>query len=162
MKTKEVIVKELNELYTSNDYVVVVDFKGLNAEDTSSFRGALWKQCECRFLVVKNTLNKIASKGTDYEANVNFSGQCGVIFCNDLLKVSKVINEFCFKNNKLKFVTCLNKKEVCSEEQVKEFATLPSMDELRAKLLYTLNAAGTSLVRAMNEKVKQQNGDLES
>ena len=41
MKTKEDVVKEINELYANNSYAVVVDFKGLNATDTSDFRGAL-------------------------------------------------------------------------------------------------------------------------
>ena len=162
MKTKEDVVKEINELYANNSYAVVVDFKGLNAADTSEFRGALRTKCGCKFLVVKNTLNRIASKGTEFEPNVNFKGQCGIIFCNDLLNVSKVINDFCFKTERAQFVACLNKGEVCSEEQIKELASLPSIEVLRTKLLYMLNSVGSSLVRAMAEKVKKEGGSLDA
>ena len=160
MKTKEEIVKELNELYNCNDYAVVVDFKGLNATDTQAFRGSLKTKCGCKFLVVKNTLNRIGAKNTAFEPNVNFNGQCGVIFCNDLINVSKVVNEFCFKTQRAKFITCLNKGEVCGEEQIKELASLPSMEVLRTKLLCMLNSVGSSLVRAMAEKVKKEGGEL--
>ena len=162
MKTKEEIVKEFNTLYNNNDYAVVVDFKGLNATDTAMFRSALRTKCGSKFLVVKNTLNKVSSKGTDYEANIDFKGQCGVIFCNDLLNVAKVVDEFCFKTQKAKLVKCLNKKEIVSEEQVKELAALPSMEVLRTKLLLVLNAVGSSMVRAMVERVKKEGGEIES
>ena len=162
MNVKEDIVKELNKLYNDSNYAVVLDFKGLNAADTSAFRGDLRTKCNCSFLVVKNTLNKIGAKGTSFEKNVDFKGQCGVIFCDDLLKVSKVVNDFCFKTNKVKFISCLNKSDICSEEQIKELASLPSIEVLRTKLLYVLNSVGSSVVRAMAERVKQQGGELGS
>ena len=112
MKTKEEIINTFKELYKNNEYAVIVDYKGMNATDTSAFRCELKTKCGVKFLVVKNTLNRISSQGTDYEKNVNFKGQCGVVFCNDLLNVSKVINDFCFKNQKAKLVACLNKSEL--------------------------------------------------
>lgn len=159
MKTKEDIIKNINNLYNNNKYVVVVDFKGLNASDTSDLRGSL-RKCNCNLLVVKNTLNKIGSKNTVFEKNVNFKGQCGLIFCNDLLNVSKVVNDFCFKSQKAKFVSCLEEGEIYSEQNIKELASLPSIEVVRTKLLYVLNAVGTSVVRAMAERVKQQGGEL--
>lgn len=160
MKTKEEIINTFKELYKNNEYAVIVDYKGMNATDTSAFRCELKTKCGVKFLVVKNTLNRISSQGTDYEKNVNFKGQCGVVFCNDLLNVSKVINDFCFKNQKAKLVACLNKSELCSEEQIKELASLPSLEVLRTKLLYVLNSVGASVVRAMAEKVKKEGGEI--
>ncbi len=162
MKEKKDIIKEINELYSNNNYAVVVDFKGLNSVDTTAFRSDLQTKCNCKFHVVKNTLNKIASKGTEFEKNISLKGQCGVVFCNDILNVSKVINEFCFKTQRVKLVACFNKSDVISAERVKELALLPSIEVLRTKLLYVLNSVATSVVRAMAERIKQQGGEVKS
>lgn len=162
MKEKKDIIKEINELYSNSKYAVVVDFKGLNSVDTYSFRGELYEKCGCRFHVVKNTLNKVAAKGTEFEKNINLNGQCGIIFCNDILNVSKVINDFCFKTNKIKLVSCLNGENIISEEKLKELALLPSIEVLRTKLLYVLKAVSASVVRAMAERIKQQGSKVES
>ena len=161
MKTKQEIIKKISELYANNKCVVVIDYKSMNAEDTALFRGALKLKCEVGFFVVKNTLNTISTKGTIFENKISFKGQCGVIFCNDLLKVSKIVNDFCFLNKKAKFVACIEDGNVCSEEQIKELASLPSIEVLRTKLLYMMNSVGSSLVRAMSERVKKEGGSVE-
>ncbi len=158
MKTKAEVVESINKLYTDNKCVVVIDYKGMNAEDTVLFRGALRQKCGVGFFVVKNTLNKLSAKGTVFEDKISFKGQCGVIFCNDLLKVSKVVDEFCFSNEKAKFVACFEGEKVCSAEQLKELASLPSIEVLRTKLLYVLNSVGSSLARALSERVKKEGG----
>ena len=162
MKTKEEIISKFREMYASSDYAVVIEYKGMNATDTASFRGDLRTKCNARFFVIKNTLNKISAKDSEYNDNLKLKGQCGVIFCNDLTNVSKVVNDFCFKNQKAKFVACLNRKDICSEEQIKELALLPSIEVLRTKLLYVLNSVGSSLVRAMAEKIKKSDEEKAS
>lgn len=161
--TKQEIVKNISKLYSDNNYVIVIDYKGMNAETISSFRGDLRKEEGLKFVVVKNTLNKKGAEGTEFLSNLDvLKGQCGIIFCNDLLKVSKVINNYCFKEKKAKFVSCINKSEVCSEDTIKEFATLPSMETLRTKLLYLLNSKPTSLVMLLNEVAKNGREGIKS
>ena len=154
--TKKEIVGKFNEMYKNSDYAIFVDYKGMNAEQTASFRGELRKNDNTRFFVLKNTLNKKSMLGTEFSVDENLlKGQCGVVFCNDLLKISKVVDKFCFKDNVVKFVACLNKSKVCSESEVKELASLPSMEVLRAKLVYLLNSTGSSFVRVLNEAVNK-------
>ena len=162
MKTKEEIVSKFREMYANSDYAIVINYQGMNATDTANFRFDLRTKCDARFFVAKNTLNKISAKDSDYNDNLALKGQCGIIFCNDLTNVSKVVNDFCFKNQKAKFVACLNRKDIYSEEQIKELASLPSIEVLRTKLLYVLNSVGSSLVRAMAEKVKQSDEEKAS
>lgn len=150
--TKKDIVSQFNEMYKGSEYAVFVDYKGMNAEKTASFRGELRQKCGVKFFVLKNTLNKKSMIDSDFTVNSDFlKGQCGVIFCNDLLQVSKVIDKFCFKNNVIRFVACLNKAKVCNESEIRELASLPPVDVLRAKLVYLLNSAGSSFVRVLNE-----------
>ena len=161
MKEKAQIIKECHDYYCNNDYVVVVDFKGMNASDMSAFRGDLKLRCGCKFFVIKNTLNKVAARGTDFGANINFSGQCGVIFCNDVLNVAKVINDFCFKTQRARLVGCFNKSEVCGVDYIKEMASLPSLEVVRTQLLCMLNSVGSSVLRAIVEKVKKEGGSVD-
>ena len=162
MRTKEEIVKTFSELYNSNNYVVIVDYKGMNVEDTSSFRGELKQKCGAKMFVVKNTLNKKSAIGTDYDGNINLKGQCAVVFCNDLLNVSKVVHSFCFEKNKAKLVGCFNKKDVVTEDQFKELASLPSIEVLRATFVYLLNSVGSSLVYTIIEKVKKEGFEIDA
>ena len=155
MKTKEEIVKSFNELYGNSEYVFVVDCKGVNAEDTSRFRSDLNTKCGVKFFVCKNTLNKIATNGT------KFNGQCGVIFCNENEKVVKVISDFCFKEKKLTFKDCLHGSEHVSAQEIEELASLPSLEVLRARILCVLNSVGSSLARAVAERVKKEGGEIE-
>src|SRR5574344_1735833 len=153
MKTKAEIVKNINTLYNNSEYAIFIDYKGMNAVDTSAFRCDLRTKCNVGFYVVKNTLNKIGAKDTQFSKDIVLKGQCGVVFCNDILQVSKIVNKFCYIDKKAVFVGCFNKCEVCSEEQIKEFASLPSMEEIRTKLLYILNSVGSSFARCLDEKV---------
>ena len=154
--TKKEIVSRFNEMYKNSEYAIFIDYKGMNAETTASFRGALRENDGVKFFVLKNTLNKKSMCETEFAVDANFlKGQCGVIFCNDLLKISKVVDKFCFKDNVIKFITCLNKSKVCAEDEIKELASLPSMEVLRAKLVYLLNSTGSSFVRVLNEAVNK-------
>ena len=151
---KTEIVNNLKKMYGEYSYAVLVDFKGMNAEQTFALRGELRKAGDLRLRVVKNTFNRKATEGSDFAVNAHlFKGQCGLVFCNDLIDVSKVIDKFCFKDKCIGFIACLNKGELCSEDEIKELASLPSMEVLRTKLLYLLNSTGSSLVRALNEAV---------
>ena len=152
--TKEEIVSKVAELYKTSQYAVFVNYSGINAENMSSFRGELRKN-GLRFLVVKNTLNRKAMEGTEFKNGELLKNQCGVIFCDDLMKVAKTLNKFCFVDKNVQYVACLNKSEICNVEEIKELASLPSMEVLRTKLLYMLNSAGSAFVRALNEAVEK-------
>lgn len=161
--TKQDIVKNISNLYSNSEYAIIVDYKGMNAETISSFRGDLRKQDGLKFIVIKNTLNKKGAEGTEFLSNLaTLKGQCGVVFCNDLLKASKVIDKYCFKEKKANFISCIKKSDVCSEEMIKELATLPSMEVLRTKLLYLLNSKPTSLVMLLNEVAKNGRDGVKS
>ena len=152
--TKQEIVEQFSEKCKNSKCISIIDCKGMDAETTSLFRGELRMKCGVKFYVLKNTLNKKSMGNTIFADCCSLlKGQCGVIFSDDLMAVSKVINQFCFKEKKATFITCVEADRKLSESEVKELATLPSMDELRVKLLYLLNSTGSSLVRTLNEAV---------
>ena len=151
--SKKEIVSNINEMYKNNLYSFIIDYKGVSAADIASLRGSL-RKIGLKFFVVKNSLNRKGMEGTNFSDNSCFlKGQCGVVFCNDLTDVSKVINNFCFITKKAKFISCLNGKVICSEDEIRELASLPSIEEIRVKLLYMLNSVGSKFVRTLDEAV---------
>lgn len=162
MMTKEEVVKKCNDIYSSNEFVIAIDYKGMNAGDTSLFRGELKKECGVDFFVVKNTLNKRGAIGTPYEGKFNLSGQCGIIPCDNeatMMKVSKIVYKLCFKDEKAKFVDFYNKSEQFTKEQLKDYALLPSIDVLRVKIMYLLNSMSSRIAYIISEKVKRDSAN---
>ena len=155
MRTKSEIVEQMKELYKSNSCAIFIDYKGVDSQTMYEFRKELREKCGVRFFIVKNSLNEIAMKEFGYNDKIKLSGQCGVVFSNSIDGISKVVNNICFKNKKAGFVSCLNERDVCNEAEFKEIASLPSLEEIRVKLLYVLNFSASSLVRVIAEKSKE-------
>ena len=104
-----------------------------------------------KFCVTKNSLAKLASKSTDYEKlNEFLTGPTALIFSEDPIAGIKVIKRYSDDNEKLKFVSArLDKKNI----EIKEFETLaklPSLDELRAKILGLINTPAGNIASLVN------------
>lgn len=143
---KEVEIKELNERFTQNELVVVTHYSGLTVEQMSVLRGELRKN-GASFKVTKNSLAKIAAKGTKFEKISDlFAGPTGVATSQDPVAAAKVAYEYAKKNEKLVIVGGALGDLVLDAKAVEALAKLPSLDEIRAKLLGLLVAAPTKLV----------------
>lgn len=155
MKTKSEIIEQMKDMYKNNSCVVFIDYKGMNSEIMYEFRKELRNKCGLKFFVVKNSLNEIAMRDFGLSDKVKLSGQCGVVFSNSLDGIAKVVSNVCFKDKNAVFVSCFNDGDICSENEFKEIASLPSLEEIRTKLLYVLKFSASSLVRVMSEKSKE-------
>jgi len=98
------------------------------------------------FRVTKNTLAKRAIKGTAFEhLEPLFTGPTAIGFSSDPVAAPKAIVDFAKKNDKLKIIGGGLDGSLLTEAQVKALAELPSLDELRAKLLALLNTPATRI-----------------
>jgi large subunit ribosomal protein L10 len=96
--------------------------------------------------VTKNTLAKIALKGTKFEGIGDlFAGPTGVASSQDPVAAAKIAHKFAKDNKKLIIVGGALGEKVLSVEDVQQLASLPSLDELRSKLVGLLVAAPTKL-----------------
>jgi large subunit ribosomal protein L10 len=135
---------------------VFLDFGGVNVEQITTLRTE-FRKVGVEYKVVKNTLVKIALKGTAYDSNEfnsQLKGQTGIAWSfEDPSAAAKVIKTFRGANdaNQKLSVKCgvVDAKVMPGAQVESVLATMPGKDELRAMLLATLQAPAQNLVRLL-------------
>lgn len=143
---KEAEVQELNERFANDEIVVLTHYSGLSVAEMTDLRAQLRAE-GATFKVTKNTLAKLAVKGTKFEAIADmFTGPTGVATSTDPVAAAKVAHKFAKDNKNLIILGGALGEKVLSKEEVEALAKLPSLDEIRSKLVGLLVAAPTKLV----------------
>ena len=144
---KTELLGELNELFSSSELVVVSHYKGLTVAEVSELRNNI-RKAGAGFRVTKNRITRLALKGTKFEGLVDlFKGPTAIAFANDPISACKACVEFAKTNEKLIIVGGAIGTGVISVDEIKKLASIPSMDELRAKIIGLLQAPGAQLAR---------------
>ncbi len=142
---KEALVAELHETFENSSLVVITHNKGLTVAEVSDLRQQM-RDAGAGFKVTKNRLAKIALKGTKFEhLDEQFVGPTTVAFSQDAVAAAKVATEFGKKNDKLEIVAGGLNGQGLTKEQVDNLAKLPSLDELRGKLIGLVQAPATKV-----------------
>ena len=125
--------------------VVVTHQLGLNADETLDLRRKL-RAAGVGFKVGKNTLIKLAIKGTKLAGlDKLLKGPTALAFSKDPIAAARVTVEFAKKNDKLKVVAAVMDDKLLDEAQTKALASLPSLDELRGKIIGLILAPATKI-----------------
>lgn len=144
---KAQLLSELKELFDSHEMIVVSHYKGLTVKQVSELRSQI-RKAGAGFKVTKNRITRLALKGTKFENLVElFKGPTAIAFANDALSAAKACVEFSKTNEKLVVVGGSMGIAVLSADEVKYLASIPSMNELRAKLIGLLQAPAAQLAR---------------
>ncbi len=142
---KQELVAELQETFESNNLVVVTQQSGLTVSEVSELRKQM-REAGASFKVTKNRLAKIALKGTKFEnLSDHFTGPTAVAASEDPVAAAKVAVEFANKNEKLQIVCGALETEALDADAIKTLAKLPSLDELRGKLIGLIQAPATKV-----------------
>ena len=131
---------------------MVVSFNKLTVNKDQEFRNSL-RAAGAKYQVVKNTLARIAVKGTQYEeATDAFKGVTAIAWTDsDPVVLSKAISKFMKDNADIyTFKTGVVEGKLVDLKQVQSIASLPSKEELISKLLYVINAQAQRLVTVIN------------
>jgi large subunit ribosomal protein L10 len=144
-------VSELNETFGKAKFAVVTDYRGLKVTELEKLRREL-KKNEGQIRVAKNTLLKLAVQGTEYEAlSEFFTGTTAVaVSFADPVASAKALTGFAKEYNALSIRSAVLEGKTLSAEDVVALSKLPGKPELQAKLLGTLAAVPTGLVRVLN------------
>ncbi|MCB2052973.1 MAG: 50S ribosomal protein L10 [Geminicoccaceae bacterium] len=143
-KTK--IIDDLHEVFTTSGVVVVTHFSGMSVPEVTGLRSEM-RNAGARFRVTKNSLAKRAAKGTAFEIlDGLFDGPTAIAFSADPVAAPRVLSGFVKKNEKLKIVGAGLDGALLNEVQVKALADLPSLDELRAKIISLINTPASRMV----------------
>ena len=142
---KTAAVAELNRTFSEVGVVVVTRNLGLTVAQSSVLRGKM-RDAGATYKVSKNKLAKIAMDGTDYSSLGDMlTGPVGLASSIDPVAAAKVVVEFAKTNDKFEIVGGAMGATTLDVDGVKALATLPSLDELRAKIVGLIVAPATKL-----------------
>jgi large subunit ribosomal protein L10 len=142
---KKELVATFGEAAKAANVIVVAHNKGLTANQVLDLRNKMAK-AGATIKVVKNRLAKIALEGTDASGIANlFEGPTMVAYGSDPVAAPKVIADFAKGNEKLVVLGGALGKSVMSAAGVKALAELPSLDQLRGKLIGLIQAPATKI-----------------
>lgn len=147
---KQVKVQAVGKRLENAELVILTRNKGLTHKMDRELRDSLRKE-GATFGVEKNTLVKRALEGTKFEhLSDKLTGPIGMAISSDPLSAARVVYEFSKKNDKLEIVAGASGSEVLDMDKIKFLALLPSMDQLRGKIVGLLQAPGAQLARLAN------------
>lgn len=142
---KQTVVASLKEKLESTGTVVVVHNQGLTVAEISALRKEI-RQGGSGFQVTKNSLLKLAIKGTDYEhLDGLLTGPTAIAYSEDPVSAAKAVVEFGNDNEKLVILGGAMGAEAMDINKVKALAKLPSLNELRAKLISMIQTPATRI-----------------
>lgn len=125
--------------------VVIAHYSGLTVAEMTSLRAELRKSGG-QLKVVKNRLAKIALQGSPAEGAADmFTGPVAIAYAEDPVAAPKAAADFAKKNEKLVLLGGFMDVTVLDEAQIKALATMPSLDELRGKLIGLIQAPATKV-----------------
>ena len=140
-------VASLAQTLTETAVVVVARNHGLTVAQSSDLRNRM-RAAGASFKVTKNRLARIALEGTPYQPIGDLlTGPVGLCTSADPVAAAKIAVEFAKSNDKFEIVGGAMGGTVLDVNGVKALAELPSLDELRAKLIGLVNAPATKLAQ---------------
>ena len=142
---KQEAIEALKGVFDGAGAVVVTHYMGLTVAEMTDLRGRL-RQEGAQLKVVKNTLVQKALGGSVGEAgDALFKGPVAIAYAPDPVSAAKVATQYAKDNEKFTVVGGLMGQEVLDKASVAALARLPSLDQLRAKLIGLLQAPATKI-----------------
>ncbi|MDD5587250.1 MAG: 50S ribosomal protein L10 [Alphaproteobacteria bacterium] len=154
-EAKKKLVEVLGSEVKDAGLMVVVQQSGLNAAQTLELRRAM-RAAGVTMKVGKNTLTRRAIKDTVLEGLTPYlKGPTALAFSKDPVAAAKVAAEFAKKNDKLKIVAAAMGDKILDAKGAMALATLPSLDELRGKMIGLLLAPATKIAGVLQAPAGQ-------
>lgn len=142
---KEAAIADLAAKLQETGLVVVTRHKGLTVAEVTDLRRKV-RAADAGFKVTKNRLARRALTGTQFEGiDGLFKGPTAIAYSKDPVAAAKVVVAYAKSNDKLEILGAALGKQILNAEGVKALATLPSIDELRAKLLGMIQTPATRI-----------------
>lgn len=148
---KSAKIDAMKEKFEKAQVAVVTEYKGYSVEEITTLRRNLQKEGG-DYMVTKNTLAKIAAKGTNYEAIADLcKGPIAVAFgFDDQVSPAKVVSKFIKDSKKGEILGAVLEGNLLSAAEAKALANLPSKEELYAKMLGSINSPASGIVGSVN------------
>lgn len=152
-------VSDLNQNLQSASGVVLAHNLGLNAADIGDLRKKV-RGANGRFKVAKNRLIARALKGTQFDGlDDKLVGPTAIVYGEDIFALTKTIVAFAKANDKLKVVGGAMGSEILDAKGVDALSKIPSLNELRAKIVGLLQAPASKMARVLNAYATKESGE---
>ena len=137
----------LNDVFSKAESVVLAEYKGLTVAEADALRNAI-REAGASIRVTKNRIARLAVKDTKFEGLADlFKGPIIMAYANDPISACKACVNFAKENEKLVIVGGALTDKALTIDDIKQLASIPSMDELRAKLVGLLQAPASKVAR---------------
>ena len=130
----------MKSFFSTTSSVFVTHYQGLTVKQIDQLRSEMRKH-GILFKITKNRITKLALEGSKFKKLGNlFSGPTAVAFSDDAITSAKILTRFAKSNSNLKIIGGIMEEEPLSLEDVEKIATLPTLNEARAKIVGILTA----------------------
>jgi large subunit ribosomal protein L10 len=151
LEQKKAVVVEVSEQVSTAQAIIVAEYRGLQVGEMTELR-AQARKSGVYLRVLKNTLVRRAVEGTPFSGLANeMVGPLVFGISSDPVSAAKVLSDFAKANDKFIIKAGAMPNQVMDVKAVQALASLPSREELLAKLLGTMQAPVAKFVRTLNE-----------
>lgn len=152
---KEALVTEMKGVFSETSVVVVAQYSGLTVAEMTDLRTKM-HEAGATFKVTKNRLARLALDGTDYGSLSDLlKGPIGIAYSSDPVVAPKIASEFAKGNEKFVLIGGAMGTTALDVDGVKSLASLPSLDELRGKLVGLIQAPATKIAGVVQAPASQ-------
>ncbi len=152
---KKELVASLKDVFSTTSVVVVTHYTGLNVAEISDLRAQM-RAAGGAFKVTKNRLTKLALEGTQCESIADLlTGPTAIGYSDDPVVAPKVLAKFAKGNENLKILGGVMGSQALDASGIKTLAELPSLDELRARIVGMLNTPATRIAGVLQAPAGQ-------
>jgi len=153
---KQNYISEITTQLDKSEAVIVAHYKGLSVKQLDDLRKRL-REHGIIFKVTKNRITKLALEKTRCKDLANlFTGPTAVAMSEDAITSAKILTKFSKENDNLKILGGIMGNDILDIAGIKNVATLPSLDEARAKIVGILRSPAqkiTSILLAPAQKI---------
>ena len=143
---KKIYINEMKNFFSKTSSVLVTHYQGLTVKQIDELRSEMRKH-GVMFKITKNRITKLALEGSKYKKLESlFSGPTAVAFSEDAITSAKILTKFAKRNSNLKIIGGIMEDEPLSVEEVEKIATLPTLDEARAKIIGILTTPAQKII----------------
>jgi len=143
---KKIYIEEMKDFFKKTNSVLVTHYQGLTVKQIDELRSEMRKH-GILFKITKNRITKLALEGSKFKKLENlFSGPTAVAFSEDAITSAKILTKFSKSHSNLKIIGGIIEKEPLSLEDVEKIATLPTLDEARAKIVGILATPAQKII----------------
>lgn len=154
------LVEDLNRDFKQAQALVIAQYRGIRVEAMTRLRKKAREE-KVSLRVIKNTLARLAVKGTDFEPLANFmKGALIYSYSHDPVVAAKILHDFSRQDSSIVLEAGFYEGKLLDADQVRQLASIPSRAELLSKLLFVIQAPVSGMARAVAALAEQRTESL--